>query len=165
MSPKIEIPVVDGRTRTWVNELPSLDRTRRCEVISLNVKSVFLCECTKGMGVMAITDVHLQVEIAVSPWNSRWVRLPQSGAGNLTQGAKYRVIQTQEVISSVTFPNIWQYSCLLCDCNHVFVIKYYWSFHLLRLIFYHLPLLMWFICPSVFLDGYLECKFNILTQG
>ncbi len=48
------------------------------------MQKAFFCGCAEGMGVTAITDVHLEVEIAISPWNSHWFRLLQNRAGNLT---------------------------------------------------------------------------------
>lgn len=45
-------------------------------------KKAFSCGCAEWMGVTAIIDVHLEVEIAISPWNIH--RLPRNMAGNLT---------------------------------------------------------------------------------
>lgn len=74
-------------------------------------KKAFSCGCAEWMGVTAIIDVHLEVEIAISPWNIH--RLLRNMAGNLT-GWK---IQRNTDLRGYFIGQDWLIFAALNDCS------------------------------------------------
>ena len=65
----------DSPAGAWAGVFGAIERPKGRRQ---NAKSIFPVGVPKGMGVMAITDVHLEVEIAISPWNCDELRLLQN---------------------------------------------------------------------------------------